>query len=150
MEIFWPNRPQMADNASHMSKMERQREIEQNSVRDGCVRWCQNTEYQQATDTRPYRNLLRISLTSLADAIRVTQESVLSKKTKLPPWRLWLLWLGPEQMALITIAQSEFDTCRPPGITPVGREIGKLWRTDSHPDRNNDRAVDVAGLLLPR
>jgi DNA-directed RNA polymerase len=157
MEIFWPNRPQMADNASHMSKMERQREIEQNSVRDGCVRWCQNTEYQQATDTRPYRNLLRISLTSLADAIRVTQESLLSKKTKLPPWGLWLLWLSPEQMALITIgtlfntiAQSEFDTCLPPRITPVGREIGQLCRIERLSDLDNDRAVDVAGLLLPR
>jgi hypothetical protein len=42
-----------------MDKMARQRQIEQDSVRDGCLRWCQNTEYQQATDTMPYRNLLR-------------------------------------------------------------------------------------------
>src|ERR1051326_7727971 len=86
MEIFGPNAAQVADNALYMSKMERQREIEQNSVRDGCVRWCRNTEYQQATDTKPYRNLLGLSLTSLADAIRVTQDSLLSKKAKLPAW----------------------------------------------------------------
>jgi hypothetical protein len=35
-----------------MSKMKRQRQIESDSVRDGCVRWCQNTEYLEATDTK--------------------------------------------------------------------------------------------------
>ena len=33
-----------------MNNMERQRQIESDSVRDGCLRWCQNIEYQQATD----------------------------------------------------------------------------------------------------
>jgi hypothetical protein len=36
-----------------MSKIERQRQIESDSVRDGCVRWCQNTEYLEAADTKP-------------------------------------------------------------------------------------------------
>jgi hypothetical protein len=45
-----------------MSKMERQRQIESDSVRDGCVRWCQNTEYLEAADTKPYRKLIGISL----------------------------------------------------------------------------------------
>ena len=129
----------MTDNASHMSKMERQRQIEQDSIRDGCVRWCQNTEYQQATDTRPYRNLLGISFMSLAAAIRAEQDSLLSKKAKLPAWGLWLLWLNAEQMAVITIgtlfnmiAQSEYETCLAPRITPVAREIGQLCRIERH------------------
>jgi hypothetical protein len=49
-----------------MSKMKRQRQIESDSVRDGCVRWCQNTEYLEATKSR---NLIGVSLRSLADAI---------------------------------------------------------------------------------
>jgi hypothetical protein len=52
-----------------MDNIARQRQIESDSVRDGCIRWCQNTEYQQATDTKPYRNLIGVSLMSLADAI---------------------------------------------------------------------------------
>src|SRR5262252_9573813 len=113
-----------------MSKMERQRQIEQNSVRDGCVRWCQNTEYQQATDTKPYRNLIGISLRSLADAIRAEQDILKTSKAKLPAWGLPLLSLGHEQLALITlgalfngITRSEFETCLPPRITPVAYDI---------------------------
>jgi hypothetical protein len=67
--------PQLTDNASHMDRIARQREIESNSVRDGCVRWGQNTEYLEATDTRPYRNLIGISVMSLADAIRAEQDT---------------------------------------------------------------------------
>ena len=116
-----------------MNNMERQRQIESDSVRDGCVRWAQNTEYQQATDTKPYRNLIGISWRSLADAIRAEQETLKTSKKTLPAWGLQLLSLGHEQMALITlgtlfnmIARSEFETCLPPRITPVGYEIGQL------------------------
>ena len=63
-----------------MDKMERQRQIESDSVRDGCVRWCQNTEYQQAADTKPYRNLLGMALKALADAIRAEQEILKTSK----------------------------------------------------------------------
>jgi len=62
--------------------MERQRQIESDSVRDGCVRWCQNTEYLEAADTKPYRNLIGISVRALADAIRAEQDILkTSKKT---------------------------------------------------------------------
>src|ERR1051326_8354069 len=115
-----------------MDNIERQRQIESDSVREGCVRWCQDIEYQQATDTRPYRNLIGISWRSLADAIRAEQDILKSKKTKLPAWGLPLLSLGHEQMALITIgtlfnmiARSEFETCLPPGITSVAYEIDR-------------------------
>src|ERR1044071_5957897 len=85
-------------------QLERQRQIESDSVREGCVRWCQNTEYQQATDTKPYRNLIGVSWRSLADAIRAVQDILkTSQNTKLPPYGLPLLSLGHEQMALITL-----------------------------------------------
>src|ERR1700756_1942148 len=88
---------------SHMNQIERQRQIESDSVRDGCVRWCQNTEFQEATDTRPYRNLLGMALRSLADAIRAEQEILKTSKKTLPAWGLAFLSLSPEQMALIAI-----------------------------------------------
>src|ERR1700758_3540583 len=141
-----------------MNNIERQRQIETDSVRDGCVRWCQNTEYLEATDTKPYRNLIGISLRSLADAIRAEQDSLKkSKKAKLPAWGLPLLSLGHEQLALITIgtlcnmiARSEFETCLPPGITSVASEIGQLFRIERLADLAKHREVDVAKILLPR
>jgi hypothetical protein len=112
-----------------MDKMERQRQIESDSVRDGCVRWCQNTEYLEAADTTPYRKLIGICLMSLAGAIRAEQDNLKRSKTTLPAWGLPLLSLGHEQMALISIgtlfnmiARSEFETCLPPVITSVTHE----------------------------
>src|ERR1051326_6039524 len=107
-----------------MDKMERQRQIESDSVRDGCVRWYRNTEYQEATDTKPYRNLLGMALRSLADAIRAEQEILKTSKKTLPAWGLALLSLSAEQMAFITIGtlfnligRSEFETCLPTSLT---------------------------------
>src|SRR5216684_3868477 len=140
-----------------MSKVERQRQIESDSVRDGCVRWAQNIEYQQATDTKPYRNLIGIAWRLLADAIRAEQEMLKTSKAKLPAWGLALLSLGHEQLALITlgtlfnmIARSEFDTCLPPRITPVAYEIGQLCRIERLADLANHREVNVAEILLFR
>src|SRR6267143_1621289 len=138
----YPSADQKTLRRLHMNhierQLERQRQIESDSVRDGCVRWCQNTEYQQATDTKPYRNLIRISWRSLADAIRAAQDSLkTSKKTKLPAYGLPLSSIGHEQMALITlgtlfnmIARSEFETCLPPRITPVAYDIGQRCRIE--------------------
>src|ERR1700680_52757 len=142
----------------HMDNMERQRQIESDSVRDGCVRWCQDTEYQQATDTKPYRNLIGMACRLLAGAIRATQDSLkTSKNAKLPAWGLALLSIGHEQLALITlgtlfnmIARSEFETCLPPGITTVAYEIGQRCRIERLFDLAKHREVDVAEILLSR
>src|SRR5438477_892515 len=140
-----------------MNNMERQRQIESDSVRDGCVRWCQNIEYQQATDTKPYRNLIGIGWMSLANAIRATQDSLKTSKKTLPAWGLPLLSIGHEQMALITldtlfnmIARSEFETLLPAGMTSVAYEIGQRCRIERLADLANDREVDVAEILLSR
>src|SRR5579883_3314481 len=141
-----------------MDKMEQQRQIEQDSVRDGCVRWCQNIDYQEASDTKPYRNLIGISFNALVDAIRAEQENLkTATKTKLPAWGLAFLSLTPEQMALITlgilfdmIGRSEFETCLPPRITPIAYEIGQRCQIERLFDLAKHRAVDVAELLLPR
>src|SRR5499427_2438185 len=130
----------------HMNNMDRQRQIESDSVRDGCVRWAQNTEYQQATDTKPYQNLIGISWRSLADAIRAEQDRLKTSKTKLPAYALALLSVGHEQQALITIGtlfnmivQSEYETCLPPLITPVAHDIGQLCRIERLADLANQR-----------
>jgi hypothetical protein len=135
----------------------RQRQIESDSVRDGCVRWCQKTEFQEATDTKPYRNLIGIVLMSLADAIRAEQDRLKSMKAKFPAWGLPLLSLGHEPLALISlgtlfnmIARSEFETCLPPGITSVAYEIGQRCRIERFFDLANHREVSVAEMLLPR
>ena len=141
-----------------MDKMERQRQIESDSVRDSCVRWAQNAEYRQATDTKPYRNLIVIAWRSLADATRAVQDSLkTARKAKLPAWELPLLSLGHEQLALITlgtlfnmIARSEFETCLPAGMTSVAYEIGQRCRIERLADLANHREVNVAELLLPR
>jgi DNA-directed RNA polymerase len=135
----------------------RQRQIEQDSVRDGCVRWCQNTDYMEATDTKPYRKLVGMALISLAAAIRAEQNSLKTSKKTLPAWGLPLLSLGHEQLALITlgtlfnmIARSEFETCLPPGITSVAYEIGQRCRIERLADLANHREVNVAQVLLSR
>jgi DNA-directed RNA polymerase len=140
-----------------MSKAERQRQIESDSVRDGCLRWAQNTEYQQSTDTKPYRNLIGISWRSLADAIRAEQDILKTSKKTLPAWGLPLLSIGHEQMALITlgalfnmIARSEFETCLQPRITPVAYDIGQRCRIERLADLANHREVNVAEILLSR
>jgi DNA-directed RNA polymerase len=60
-------------------------------------------------------------------------------------------------MALITlgtlfnmIARSEFETCLPPRITPVGYEIGQRCRIERLADLANHREVNVAEILLSR
>src|SRR5579884_1959416 len=137
--------------------IEEQRQIESDSVRDGCVRWCRNTDRVAATDTKPYRDLIGVSFRSLADAVRAEQEMLKKSTTKLPPWGLPLLSLGHEPLALITlgtlfdlIARSEFETCLAPRITPVAYDIGQRCRIERLIDLANHREVDVAELLLPR
>ncbi len=118
---------------------------------------CQNTEYQQSTDTKPYRNLVGVLWRSLADAIRDEQDILRTSKTKLPAWGLALLSIGHEQLALITlgtlfnmIARSEFETLLPPRITPVGYEIGQRCRIERLADLAKQREVNVAEILLSR
>ena len=79
-----------------MNDIERQKQRETDMVRDGAVRWCQNTEHQQATDTGPYRHLTGILLSSLTDAIRDVQNALKSSRgAKLPKYGVPLLFLGP-------------------------------------------------------
>jgi DNA-directed RNA polymerase len=139
------------------SQLERQRQIESDSVRDGCIKWAQYADFVDATDTKLYQHLIAISWKSLADAIRAEQDRLTSEKTKLPPYGLALLSIGCEPMALITlgtlfnmITESEFETCLPPRITPVAYDIGQRCRIERLVDLANHRAVDVAELLLSR
>ncbi len=141
-----------------MNKIERQKQIESDAVRDGCVRWCQNTEYQQAADTKPYRDLIGVSLNSLARPILAEQDILkTSNRTRLPGYGLPLLSISHEQLALITlgtlfnmISRSEYETGKAPGVTNVAFEIGQRCRIERLFDLARDRAVNVAAELLSR
>ena len=53
--------------------IERQKELEANSVRDGLLRYAKSYEYHSATDSKPVRDLLADCLNPLADVIREEQ-----------------------------------------------------------------------------
>jgi DNA-directed RNA polymerase len=137
---------------------ERQRQIEFDSVSNGCVRWAKNTEHQDAANTGPYRNLIKTAWKSVADAIFATQQSLKTPtKSKLPRWGLHILSLGHEPLALITlqtlfnmIARSEFETLLSPRIAPVSYEIGQRCRLQRLLDLAKQRHVNVAECLLSR
>ena len=95
----------MTRTVLQVNDIERQKERETDAVRDGCVRWCQNTEFQLATDTKPVRNLMGQALNSLADAIQSVQNEIkASRGAKLPKYGLPMLSLGNQQLSLITLA----------------------------------------------
>jgi DNA-directed RNA polymerase len=137
---------------------ERQRQIEFDSVSNGCVRWAQNTEHRDAANTGPYRNLIKTAWKSVADAIFATQQSLKTPtKSKLPRWGLHILSLGHEPLALITlqtlfnmIARSEFETLLSPRIAPVSYEIGQRCRLQRLLDLAKQRHINVAECLLSR
>jgi len=91
-----------------MDNMERQRQIESDSVRDGCVRWCQNIDYLQATDTKPCRNLIGISWRSrhpLVDVLRVVETHQIRRAsaTRIPPHRADLRWVCSQEITIGTL-----------------------------------------------
>src|ERR1700722_4309852 len=142
-----------------MNDIERQKQIETDAIRDGCLRWCRETEYQLATDTKPVRSLLGNSLKAFADVIRAEQQAVLksTRGKKLPKYALPLLCLGHEQLALITlgmainlISKSELDTCLSPGVTYVSGEIGQRCQDERTYDRGQNREVNLADELRSR
>jgi hypothetical protein len=131
-----------------MSDFDRQRELETDAVRNGCMRWCKSLDYQLATDARPVGDLLANSLQSLADAIHAEQDALKAGVAKLPVYGLPLLSLSPEQFALITIAgllngirKSEFDEGVHPGLTSVAYEIGQHCRQEREYDLRCGRAI---------
>ncbi len=141
-----------------MNDIERQKQIESDTARDGAVRWAQSTEYQLATDTKRTRDLMGTSLKSLADAIRAEQDALKSSRgAKLPKYGVPLLSLGHQEIALITlgmlfnsISRSEYEECVAPRVTPVAYDIGQRCRLERMHDLLRGREVSVADELRCR
>jgi Autographiviridae RNA polymerase len=138
--------------------LERQFKIEADSVHDGVLQYRKSRKYQLATDSRPVRDLIGNSLTSLAEAILAEQmELKTSKRPMLPKYGIALLSLEHEKLALITlgtllnaISRSEFEDGLAPRITPIAYEIGQRCRVERIFDRVRRRQVDVARESLSR
>src|ERR1051326_7992179 len=90
-------------NSLKMTDIDRQKQIETDSVRDGILRYCQRREYTRATDSKPVGNLVGVALKPLADAILAEQLALKSAgQRRLPRYATALLSLNHEVLALIT------------------------------------------------
>jgi hypothetical protein len=108
-----------------MNEIDRQKQLETDSLRNGVLRYCQSREYAHASDSRPVRNLVAEALQPLAPAILQVQLALKAPGSqKLPKYGILLLSLDHEVLALITlctlfnsISQSEFED----GVAPAPR-----------------------------
>ena len=141
-----------------MTEIDRQKKLETDSLQDGILRYCQNREYAQATDSKPVRNLVADALKPLAQAILQEQLALKAPGSqKLPRYGTPLLSINHEKLALITlgvlcnsISQSEFDDGVPPTVTSVAYEIGQRCRRERIFDCHQKREVDIARELCSR
>src|ERR1051326_9266162 len=116
-----------------MNDIDRQKQIETDSVRNGILRYCQSREYAQASDSKPVRHLVAEALQPLAQAILEVQLDLKAPGSqKLPKYGILLLSLNHEVQALITlctlfnsISQSEFDDGVAPDLVSAAIEIGR-------------------------
>ena len=141
-----------------MKDTDRQVKLEIDAIHDGIIRYSQSREYQNATDSKPVRDLVGNSLKPLADAILREQHALkTSQRQKLPKYGTPLLSITHEKLALITlgtllnaITRSEFDLGLAPGATAVAYEIGQRCRLERIFDRLRRRQVDIAHELRSR
>jgi len=138
--------------------IERQKELEANSVRDGLLRYARSYEYHSATDSKPVRDLLAHSLNPLADLIRAEQLKLkTSQGQKLEKYVIPLASVHAEPVALITlgimfnaISRSEFNEGVAPGVTAVSYEVGERCRIERKNDCEQKREIDLVQELRPR
>src|SRR5215470_7548165 len=141
-----------------MNEIDRQKQIEMDSFRNGILRYCQSREYAQASDSKPVRNLVAEALQPLAQAILQVQLDLKAPGSqKLPNYGLLLLSLNHEVLALITlctlfnsISQSESDDGMAPALVSVSIEIGRRCLRERRSDCHQKREVDVARELRSR
>jgi DNA-directed RNA polymerase len=141
-----------------MNEIERQKQLETDSLRNGVLRYCQSREYAQASDSKPVRNLVAEALQPLAQAILQEQFALKAPGSqKLPKYGLLLLSLNNEVLALITlctlfnsISQSEFDDGVAPSLLSASNEIGRRCLRERRSDCHQKREVDLARELRSR
>jgi hypothetical protein len=56
-----------------MNDIDRQKQLESDSLRNGVLRYCQSPEYAHASDSKPVRNLMAEALQPLTQAILQVQ-----------------------------------------------------------------------------
>jgi DNA-directed RNA polymerase len=141
-----------------MNEIDRQKQLETDSLRNGVLRYCQSREYAQASDSKPVRNLVAEALKPLAQAILQLQLALKAPGSqKLPKSGILLLSLNHEVLALITlctlfnsISQSEFDDGVAPALVSASNEIGRRCLRERRSDCHQKREVDIARELRPR
>src|SRR5215470_7825498 len=116
-----------------MNEIDRQKQLETDSLRNGVLRYCESREYAKSTGSKPVRNLMADALKPLAEAILQAQLALKAPGSqKLPKYGIPLLSLNHEVLALITlgvlfnsISQSEFDDGVAPALVSASNEIGR-------------------------
>src|SRR5689334_20368698 len=114
-----------------MNDIDRQKQLETDSLQNGILRYCQSREYAQVSDSKPVRNLVADALKPLAEAILQVQLALKAPGSqKLPRYGTPLLSINREVLALITlgtlfniISQSEFNDGVAPALASVAYEI---------------------------
>jgi DNA-directed RNA polymerase, mitochondrial len=141
-----------------MNEIDRQKQIETDSIKDGYLRYCQNLKYAKASDSKPVQNLLAEALPPLAQAILELQLAMKAPGSqKLPKYGLLLLSLDHEVLALITlcillnrISHSEFQDGVAPTLVSAANEIGLRCLEERRADCAQKREVDIAKQLRSR
>ena len=87
-----------------MNEIDRQKQLETNSLQTGVLRYCQSREYALASDSKPVRNLVADALKPLGEAILQEQLALKAPGSpKLPGYGMPLLSIDHEKLALITL-----------------------------------------------
>jgi DNA-directed RNA polymerase len=141
-----------------MNEIDRQKQLETDSLQNGVLRFCESREYAKASDSKPVRNLMADALKPLAEAILQAQLALKAPGSqKLPRNGIPLLSIHHEKLALITlgvlfnsISQSEFDDGVPPTLVSASNEIGRRCLQERRSDCHQKREVDIAKELRPR
>src|SRR4029077_2411154 len=141
-----------------MNKIDRQKQLETDSLQNGVLRFSESGEYAKASDSKPVRNLMADALKPLAEAILQAQLALKAPGSqKLPRYGIPLLSIHHEKLALITlgvlfnsISQSEFDDSVPPTLVSASNEIGRRCLHERRSDCHQKREVDIAKELRPR
>src|ERR1700740_3226204 len=79
-----------------MNEIDRQKQLETDSLQNGVLRFCESREYAKASDSKPVRNLMADALKPLAEAILQAQLALKAPGSqKLPRYGIPLLSIHP-------------------------------------------------------
>ena len=143
-------------NPRQMNDIDRQKQIETDSLRDRILLYCRSRDYSPASDSKNVKNLLAVVLKPVADAILAEQLALKSPgRRRLPRYAMLLLSLNHEVLALITlctlfnsIGHSEFEDGVAPSLVSAANEIGRRCLQERRSDCHQKREVDIARIVI--